>query len=511
MPFSGTVLDNLVWPATKAFVQSTSDSIAPNWDFASAIPANARIYVLLVDRSPGGTTTGDPTAQTYTFPAGYVQKSSQFVNLSTSNDLTVEVWEKVAAGSDTQPTITCDTITTQGWNVLAFHVPEAIADGTTIEVDPWLQGIATSRTPDVVTATAADQLGLVLCALSNDGEITITTANGWEQAFTGDTTTAADISMAVFAALTTEAGDMTMPLLAGNDRWGGASIIIAPAAGGTDATVTPAAVLTTTTIPLPGISASSTITPSPVLTTTTVPAPTVTTSATRTPAPVLTTTTIPTPGISASVALTPTSLSTTTTIPLPGIAASSTITPAPLLTTTTIPSPDIVIPLDATITPPPLLTTTTIPLPVISASWTLTPTPVLTTTSVPSPTVTIITVVTPNPLLTTTTIPLPSVLAINITANPRASGRFYRHTDPDTGDVRLRFMEGASRGKAHGFHPAEGWERLHFGVRFDIGQQATLELVAWPTWLTNQNATITDLSTALEATITTAGYPTWTN
>lgn len=238
----------------------------------------------------------------------------------------------------------------------------------------------------------------------------------------------------------------------GNVQWGAIALEIASAS--TDATVTPAAVAATTSIPSVGAAGSSTTTPATVAGAATVPSPTPAGSASAGPAAVVGATTVPSPSASGSAdaapaavagtssipaptatggaAAGPAAVAGTTTVPAPTASASSRAAPAAVVGATTVPSPSVSAGGSTNVTPPAaVLGTTTIPAPAAAASSRATPAPVLATTSIPTPGASASARVLAVVVNAVTTIATPLLTRLHRLANPRRLGVVARSSRRD--------------------------------------------------------------------------------
>lgn len=186
----------------------------------------------------------------------------------------------------------------------------------------------------------------------------------------------------------------------GNATYAALSIVIKPAAGGTNATATPSAVTGAATVPTPTITAQTngTATPSAVTGAATVPSPTITaqTNRTATPSAIAGTATVPTPTIAAAsnATATPAVITGAAAVPAPAVSTgtNAVATPAVITSAATIPLPTVAAASNATATPGVIVGSATVPSPVVSAGGnsTATPTVIALVVVIPTPTVTAI-------------------------------------------------------------------------------------------------------------------------
>jgi hypothetical protein len=186
-----------------------------------------------------------------------------------------------------------------------------------------------------------------------------------------------------------------------------------------DATISPASILATTTIPLPTLPTDATVTPAAILTSTTLPAAILSAGSTVSPAAVLASTTIGAPGLSTGSTVSPASVLASTTLPAPTVSAGSTLAPATILASTTMPAPALST--GARPTPAAILASTTLPTPALSTGSRVSPNAIAASTTLPTPALSAGSTVSPAAIAVSTTLPAPAVTAGgNATVTPAA-------------------------------------------------------------------------------------------
>ena len=182
-----------------------------------------------------------------------------------------------------------------------------------------------------------------------------------------------------------------------------------------DATVTPAAVTATASIPAPTVSAqrSATATPSAVTATAAVPAPTVSAAARPTPPATTATVAVPTPTVLAggSTTATPSAVTATAAVPAPGVAGHANRQAPPVTATAAVPTPTVLAGGSTTVTPAAVAATAAVPAPIVTASRsaTVVASVVAGTAAVPSATVSTQGSATAAPAAVTSTAAVPAV------------------------------------------------------------------------------------------------------
>lgn len=209
----------------------------------------------------------------------------------------------------------------------------------------------------------------------------------------------------------------------GNATYATLSIVIKPAAGGTNATATPSAVTGSAVVPAPTITAQTNRTPTPsaVAGSAVVPAPTVSaqSNATISAGTVAGAATLPTATIAAqsNATATPAALAGAATVPAPAVSTGGNATAAPgvVSATVVIPTPAVTAQSNATATPSAVTGSATVPTPTVSAqsNANATPSVVSATVVIPTPVVTAIlhATIAAAVLARSVVIPTPTVIA----------------------------------------------------------------------------------------------------
>jgi hypothetical protein len=179
-----------------------------------------------------------------------------------------------------------------------------------------------------------------------------------------------------------------------------ADLVFEPAGA---ATVTPDAIVATTTIPAVTVSASATATPATITAVTTIHAPTAQASSRATPATITASTTMPAVTAAASSTVTPATITGTTTMPAPAASSGVNATPATIAATTTIHAPTVQT--GTTVTAGTIAGVATVAEPALATGSTVTPATIAGIATIPSADVTSPATITPDAIAATTTIP----------------------------------------------------------------------------------------------------------
>ena len=155
----------------------------------------------------------------------------------------------------------------------------------------------------------------------------------------------------------------------GEGGWLTFSVAVKSAAGGgSGATVTPAAIATSSAVQAPTVQTGSTVSPAAVATVSTLPAASVKTGSTIAAAAVATTSTVPDPAVVAVTAVSPAAIATVTAVGDAVVQTGSTVTPAAVATVSTVPDATVTVGGNATVTPVVIATSSTVPRPEVSTN-----------------------------------------------------------------------------------------------------------------------------------------------
>jgi hypothetical protein len=190
-------------------------------------------------------------------------------------------------------------------------------------------------------AAAPDESLVLRVYLNADNNAIGTPPAGLTQVFSQLVATQGRLAMHVFSGTQSGTGTTgTATLVAGgSDPWLCWTIVIPPAAGGSGATPTPAAIATTTTLPAATPTAGSTPPPGALATTTAFPAVAVSAGARVFAGPIATATTFPaaTASGASTVTATPAPIATLTTFPAGSRSAGATVAPGAISSSTAFP------------------------------------------------------------------------------------------------------------------------------------------------------------------------------
>jgi hypothetical protein len=252
--------------------------------------------------------------------------------------------------------------------------------------------------------------------------------------------------------------------------------------GGTPATVTPAAIATSSTVPGPTAIGGTDVSPAAVATTSTVPGPTATGAALRSPAAIATVSTvpgptasgagavsptqiptvmaIPTPGVSVGVVITPDMIATSTSLLMPTATGAALVTPSVIPTDSTVPTPTVAVQSEATVTPNVILTVTAIPSPTPSIPGSASPGSIATVTVMPAPTPVGGTIVMPDVIATITDVLIPLIGLEVLAITALGFAQFHR-----IGTNLV--LSPVGRSTRVGFKTVEGFDRVSDVFRID--------------------------------------------
>lgn len=313
------------------------------------------------------------------------------------------VWWKVAAGGETSATYTIGSAAPSCWITAEYSgltaSPYDTSDGT------FIQSSSTTMTTPTITPTTGDRL--LIASIGGSLSNTMNGMGTWLNSFTERqdiwTTLGSGTRDNVGMADRSVTGDGSTGFSSGatyaqacQSRTG---IIIAfkVAAGGTDATATPAVIATTATVPRPGVNVSAA--PSVVAAVAALPRPAVNVQAS--PAVVATTVTLPTPTpeTAGNVTVQPAAVATVATVPRPGVNIAA--GPAVVPVTVTLPQPGVNVAAGPAVIPCTVALATATP----AGGTTVTPNAITTTITVPATAVSVS--AGPATIAVTVTIPLP--------------------------------------------------------------------------------------------------------
>lgn len=277
--------------------------------------------------------------------------------------------------------------------------------------------------------------------------ITPTSGNGLEKTYFRDAA-----QYTVYAALYDDAGSVaskTVGLSAPTgQKYAIAVVEVKGTAGGTDATVTPATIAVTASLPAATVSAGSTPTPATVAAAAALPAVALSAGSTVTPAVVAATAALPAATVSAGSTPTPATIAATAGMPAATISAGSTPTPATIATVAALPAVTVSAGGSATATPATVAATVALPAATVSAGSTVTPAAIAASTALPAVTVSAGSTVTPATLPVAAALPAaaptasstvtPATIAA-VTAVPTASLLAAAAVNPATLTVTVTF------------------------------------------------------------------------
>lgn len=196
----------------------------------SGIQAGDLLLLIIVGKPSG--TAG--TADTITPPNGWTQRGTRTRQEIGTDDLMIEVWYKIAGGSETNPSTTAGTAftggTTEGWSVqLAAYRNVDTASPFDI-AGPSTAGSAAAATltPPDITTTTNYAMPISIVGTGDDNALGLDTGN--EQSFAAnmsgasyDTTSGSDHAVGLADRVKFTAGATTMPTwretAVGNDAW----------------------------------------------------------------------------------------------------------------------------------------------------------------------------------------------------------------------------------------------------------------------------------------------------
>lgn len=175
-------------PAAPTVSSGTnSPSVSPSWSGTQTLTAGN--YLVAVVTNWGGTTGGTPGT-----PAGWTQA----LTIKGSSRSSVTFFTKVAAGSDTAPTISASNTGTATFSTLAAQLHELTGQDATTPLPTSGTATGTTVNPLVVTTsgnvpqTGCFALGAASLAVSASATSTLTAGSGWTSiADNGSTTTRA--------------------------------------------------------------------------------------------------------------------------------------------------------------------------------------------------------------------------------------------------------------------------------------------------------------------------------
>lgn len=205
-------------------------------------------------------------------------------------------------------------------------------------------------------------------------------------------------------------------------HWAQLVVEIKAAGGGTPATVTPAVIAVTASLPAPAVLAASTVTPAAIATVATLPTPTLLAAARVTPAVIATITVLPTPSILAAALVAPATIAAITALPTPTIIVDggpAVVTPATISVLAALPTPSILA--AVVVTPAGIAISITLPTPVASAGALVLPATIGLVVALPTPTLLAASTVNPATIALLVGLPTPLIL-VPATVTPATIG-----------------------------------------------------------------------------------------